>query len=56
VYVYSGVTYQGVSGTTNIAYVDGSVRTVLYRADLLVPSFQGSDFCFVDPTHPTPKW
>jgi len=53
---YLGLTYPGIGGLTNVAFVDGSVRLVPFRIDASPVKFQGSDCMFVDPNHPTPMW
>src|SRR6185437_15399168 len=52
---WGGFTYSVLAGYVNVAYMDGSVRPTPFRIDSYPVSYQGSDFLFVDPNHPTAK-
>ncbi|MBV8780276.1 MAG: type II secretion system protein [Phycisphaerae bacterium] len=43
-------------GYVNVAYADGSVRPTAFRIDAYPVKYQGSDFFYINPDHPTPKW
>jgi prepilin-type N-terminal cleavage/methylation domain-containing protein/prepilin-type processing-associated H-X9-DG protein len=53
---YAGGTYPSITGITNVAFADGSVRTVPVNIKSYPVAFQGSDFPTIDPDYITPKW
>jgi len=54
-YTISGIRYPGYRGVVNVAFLDGSVRSVPWQLDQ-APPYKPMSGVFVDPLYPTATW